>query len=35
VDKEKPWRITTYWFAYQHDLNMKIRVRREFPVKEL
>ncbi|KAI9926751.1 hypothetical protein ASPWEDRAFT_177239 [Aspergillus wentii DTO 134E9] len=27
IDEENPWRITTYWFAYQHDLNMKLRLR--------
>ncbi|KAF9887684.1 hypothetical protein FE257_009637 [Aspergillus nanangensis] len=35
VDKNKPWRVTTYWFAYQHDLMMRIRVRPEFPVKQV
>jgi hypothetical protein len=27
VDKEKPWHITSYWFAYQHDFMMKLKVR--------
>lgn len=24
---DKPWNITSYWFAYQHDMNMWIRPR--------
>ncbi|OQV00568.1 hypothetical protein CLAIMM_06048 [Cladophialophora immunda] len=27
VDPKNPWRITTYWFAYQHDQHMKICLR--------
>ncbi|KAJ4014766.1 hypothetical protein NW761_015149 [Fusarium oxysporum] len=31
VNKERPWRISTYWFAYQSDLHMHIK-RRIVPV---
>ncbi|GAB7349172.1 hypothetical protein MBLNU459_g8107t1 [Dothideomycetes sp. NU459] len=27
VDREKPWHITSYWFAYQHDMEMHIKAR--------
>lgn len=27
VNKAEPWHITTYWFAYQHDMHMKIKAR--------
>ncbi|KEF54935.1 uncharacterized protein A1O9_09378 [Exophiala aquamarina CBS 119918] len=27
VDPDKPWHITTYWFTFQHDMNMWIRTR--------
>jgi hypothetical protein len=27
VNKEKPWHIMSYWFAYQHDFMMKLKVR--------
>lgn len=27
VNKETPWRIKTYWFAYQSELFMHIKKR--------
>lgn len=27
VDRERPWHIVTYWFAYQHDMHMRIKAR--------
>ncbi|KPI39697.1 Pisatin demethylase [Cyphellophora attinorum] len=27
VNKDKPWTITSYWFAYQHDLMMRLSLR--------
>ncbi|KAK5054410.1 hypothetical protein LTR84_001300 [Exophiala bonariae] len=27
VDPNKPWHITSYWFAYQHDMNMWLKTR--------
>lgn len=27
VSKDNPWRITSYWFAYQHDFLVRIRLR--------
>ncbi|KAL2828857.1 cytochrome P450 [Aspergillus pseudoustus] len=35
ADKSNPWRIKTYWFAYQSDLKMRIRAKPEFPVKQV
>lgn len=27
VNRERPWHIVTYWFAYQHDMHMRIKAR--------
>ncbi|TKX19161.1 cytochrome P450 monooxygenase-like protein 48 [Elsinoe australis] len=27
VDRERPWRIASHWFAYQHDFNMRLKFR--------
>jgi len=34
VDPKKPWRITTYWFAYQYDQHMKIKLRPGSKIRE-
>ncbi|KAI1611225.1 cytochrome P450 [Exophiala viscosa] len=35
VDKSKPWRVTTYWFAYQHDQHMRITFRKNRSIREV
>ncbi|KAJ5963516.1 Pisatin demethylase [Penicillium vulpinum] len=32
ADKEKSWHVTSYWFAYQHDFNVHVRVRAQNPL---
>jgi cytochrome P450 len=27
VNPEKPWRVTTFWFSYQHDFNLRLTRR--------
>jgi hypothetical protein len=27
VDKANPWRVRTYWFAYQHDFHVRVKPR--------
>lgn len=33
VDPSRPWHITTYWFAYQHEMKVRVKVREGRMVK--
>ena len=32
VNSNRPWRITSFWFAYQHDFHCKLIQRKQFPL---
>jgi hypothetical protein len=34
VDKKNPWRVETYWFAYQHDFNTRLKLRDLSPISK-
>lgn len=35
VSPEAPWQVSTYWFSYQHDMQMRIKVKPNRIIKDL